>query len=156
MTRETREGLTQVTVETEAMGTLGIQMKSVRRAGTIYFCPAMAALVSQYNFLSLYTISVYVSPSPSNLGRQSCRAACLWMCVSGCDCNFQTMMSTNGGKMGFEFLLCMCYSPIQYNRALHVCNIKTYTVISKFKNTIEMRNMPGILGLLRIHCSIVL
>ncbi len=28
-------------------------------------------------FTSLYAISVYVSPSPSNLGRQSCRAACL-------------------------------------------------------------------------------
>ncbi len=34
-------------------------------------------------FSSPYTISIYVSPSPSNLGRQPCRAACLWMCVSG-------------------------------------------------------------------------
>ncbi len=29
------------------------------------------------------TISIYVSPSPCNLGRQSCRAAFLWMCVYG-------------------------------------------------------------------------
>ncbi len=35
-------------------------------------------------FSTLYTISISLSPSPSNLRRQSCRAACLWMCISGC------------------------------------------------------------------------
>jgi hypothetical protein len=32
--------------------------------------------------LSTKSVSNYVSPSPRNLGRQSCRAACLLMCVS--------------------------------------------------------------------------
>jgi hypothetical protein len=36
-------------------------------------------------FSSRHTISIYVSPSPSSLARQSCRAAYLWMCVSGCN-----------------------------------------------------------------------
>ncbi len=34
-------------------------------------------------FSSPFTISIYVSPSPSNLGGQSFRVACLWMWVSG-------------------------------------------------------------------------
>ncbi len=41
-------------------------------------------------FSSPYTISLHVSPSPSNLGRQSCIAACLLKRVSGRDedCKF--------------------------------------------------------------------
>jgi hypothetical protein len=31
-----------------------------------------------------YTILLYVSPSPSNLGKQSCRVAILLMCACGC------------------------------------------------------------------------
>jgi hypothetical protein len=34
-------------------------------------------------FSSLHTFSLYVSPSVINLGRQSCRVACLFLCVSG-------------------------------------------------------------------------
>jgi hypothetical protein len=50
-----------------------------RRAGTRDFYPVLAALVSPVKniFSPPYSISVYVSPLPSNLGRQSCRAPCL-------------------------------------------------------------------------------
>jgi len=77
------------------MGTQIVQMKGVLswlgrwacRAGTRDFCSALAALVwAQYKiffFLTVHcSISIYVSPSPSNLGRQSCRAAYYGMCVS--------------------------------------------------------------------------
>ncbi len=41
-------------------------------------------LLSRKYFFSLsYTISIHLSPSPSILGRQSCRVAWLLMCVSG-------------------------------------------------------------------------
>jgi hypothetical protein len=55
----------------------------IRRAGTRDFY-ALDALVSkvQKEFSSPYTILIYVYPSPSNLGRQSGRAACLSECVS--------------------------------------------------------------------------
>ncbi len=75
------------------MGTCGVQMKRVfpwlvgwaRRASTWDFNPALAALISpvQNIFSSPCTISLYVSPSPSNLGRQSGRVAYLLICVSG-------------------------------------------------------------------------
>jgi hypothetical protein len=56
-----------------------------RRAGTRDFYPALAALVAahagQNSFPSADTISINMFPSPSNLGRQSCRAAYLWICV---------------------------------------------------------------------------
>jgi hypothetical protein len=47
--------------------------------------PRIWLLSAQFKILfsSPYTISIYVFPSASNLGRQSCRAAFLWMCVSG-------------------------------------------------------------------------
>ncbi len=40
---------------------------------------------AQYKIIFFYRtlFQFYVSSSSSNLGRQSCRAACLWMCVSG-------------------------------------------------------------------------
>jgi hypothetical protein len=79
------------TVETEVTGDWGVQMKGVPpwlvhlacRAGTRDFCSALAALVSRDKlfFSSRHTISMNVSPTPSNPGRQSCRAAFLWMCV---------------------------------------------------------------------------
>ncbi len=43
-------------------------------------------LSATYFFSSSYTFSIFVSPSPSNLGRQSCRAAYLCMCSSGANC----------------------------------------------------------------------
>jgi hypothetical protein len=65
------------------MGTYGVQIKGVlpwlfrlaRPAGERDFYPPLTALVSreQNIFTSPYTISRYVSLSPSNLGRQSCR-----------------------------------------------------------------------------------
>ncbi len=67
-----------VTLETEANGTYGGQLKGVlpwlvrwvHRASTRNFYPALSALVRPVKKLSsLYTISIYVSPSPSNLGR---------------------------------------------------------------------------------------
>jgi hypothetical protein len=50
----------------------------VRRAGTRDFFLPWLLWSAQYKivFYSPYTISIYVSPSPSNLGRQSCRATC--------------------------------------------------------------------------------
>jgi hypothetical protein len=51
-----------------------------RRTGRRDFYPALAALVShaQNIFSSPHTFSLYVSPTPSNPGRQSC-----WASVSG-------------------------------------------------------------------------
>jgi hypothetical protein len=71
------------------MGTQRVLMKGglpclVRwalRAGTRVFCPALAALVDPVS--SPCTISINLSPSPSKLGRQSCRIGCLFICVSG-------------------------------------------------------------------------
>ncbi len=51
-----------------------------RHAGTRDFYPAMAALVGQVQnilFLTADTVSPHLSLSPSNLGRQPCRVACL-------------------------------------------------------------------------------
>ncbi len=47
----------------------------------------LAVLVGpvQIFFTSLYTFSLHLSPSPSKLGRQSCRVPCLLICVSGND-----------------------------------------------------------------------
>jgi hypothetical protein len=66
-------------------GVLPCWVRWARHAGTRDFSPALVALVSpvQNIFSSQYTILIYVSPSPSNLGMQSCRGACLLMCVSG-------------------------------------------------------------------------
>jgi hypothetical protein len=74
------------------MGTQRVQMKGVfpwlvrwtRHTGTRDFWPALADLVSpvQNTFSSPYTISVHLSPSPSQLGRQSCLVASLFVCVS--------------------------------------------------------------------------
>ncbi len=48
------------------------------------FCLACSGQPSiKYFFPHRTLFQFFVSPSPSNLGRQSCRAACLWMCVSG-------------------------------------------------------------------------
>ena len=65
------------------MGTQGVQMKGVlpclarwaRCAGTRDFCPALAALFGPVLniFPSPHTISIYLSPLPSKLGRQSWR-----------------------------------------------------------------------------------
>jgi hypothetical protein len=53
-------------------------------ASTRDFCTALTALVFpvQIFFFSQCTISVHFSPSSSNLGRQSCRVACHFICVS--------------------------------------------------------------------------
>jgi hypothetical protein len=78
------------------MGTQGVHrysMKGVlpwlvrwaRGAGTRDFSPALAALVGpvQNIFLSPYTFSFDLSPSPSQPDRQSFRVACLLICVFG-------------------------------------------------------------------------
>ncbi len=81
LVKKTREEGPLLTVATEVkMGTQRVQMKGVlpwlvcwaRRAGTRDFYPALAALVSPIQnilFSSPYTISIYVSPSHSDLGR---------------------------------------------------------------------------------------
>ncbi len=85
--RETREGWPLLIVEAEANGVLWSTneralpwlVRQARRAGTKDFYTVLAALVSpvQTIFSSRYTISIYMSPSPCNLGRQSCKVACL-------------------------------------------------------------------------------
>ncbi len=73
-------------------GTQRVQMKGVLpwlvhwawcAGGTRDFCSALAALAAQYKiFLSSpYTISMPLPPSPSKLGRQPYRVACLFVCV---------------------------------------------------------------------------
>jgi hypothetical protein len=61
-------------------------VRLARRAGTREFCLALAALVSpvQNIFPTPRTFSLYLSPSPINLTRQSCRVAYLLICVSVC------------------------------------------------------------------------
>jgi hypothetical protein len=62
--------------------------------GTRDFYPALAALVNPPGpifFSSPYTISIYMPPSPSNLGRQSCRAACFGMYVSDWNCHTERL-----------------------------------------------------------------
>ncbi len=75
------------------MGTQRVQMKGVlpwlfrwaHRAGTIDFCHAFAALVGPVQNIFSLPLHYFKSfvPSPSKLGGQSCRVACLLMCVSG-------------------------------------------------------------------------
>ncbi len=66
-------------------GVLPGLVRWARRIGTRDFCSVLGALVdlvkkssSPDNFL------LYLSPSPSKLGRQSCRVACLLLSVFGC------------------------------------------------------------------------
>ncbi len=89
---ETREGWPLLTVETEANGNVestiergpSLDGSLACRGGTRYFCPALAALVSPVPyFFSSLPDTLYLSPSPSNLGMQSCRVACLLICDSG-------------------------------------------------------------------------
>ncbi len=92
-----------LTIETEVNWTQSTKKEvllwSVRwalRVGTRDFCPALAVLVGPIQihftsskpstnifFTSSNTISIYLSPSPSKLGRQSCRVVCLLTHVSG-------------------------------------------------------------------------
>jgi hypothetical protein len=51
-----------------------------RRAGTIDFCPALNIF-----FPNPTLFHFALSPPPSKLDRQSCRVACLLICVSGED-----------------------------------------------------------------------
>jgi hypothetical protein len=71
------------------------------RAGTRDFGPALAALVGpgQNIFSSPYTISFYLSPSPSKLGRHLCLVAFLFLCVPG--------IQSVGGKGGGGCLGCV-------------------------------------------------
>ncbi len=88
VSRETREGWTLLTVETEANGDLwntnergpSLMVCWSRRAGTRDFCSALAALQSaQYKIVysSPYTISIPLYPSPGKLDRQPCWVTCL-------------------------------------------------------------------------------
>jgi len=73
-----------------------------RCAGTSDFGPIKAALVGpvQKKISSPYTISLYLFLSPSKLGRQSCRVACLWICVFGCfKWSLTWLVITEGGGL---------------------------------------------------------
>jgi len=72
------------------MGTQRVQMKGVLpwlpgwacRASTRDFCSAWAALVGLIkNYFCSHRSLHQLFPSPSKLGRQSCRVACLLVCV---------------------------------------------------------------------------
>jgi hypothetical protein len=66
-------------------GALPWVVRWARCAGKSDFCPALADLVGavQNIFSAQEIISLYLSSLPSKLGRQSCRVACLLICVSG-------------------------------------------------------------------------
>jgi hypothetical protein len=73
---------------TVEMGTLGVQMKGVLDCSLGSSCRYQrfiySALAAQYKvFFSPHTFSLYLSLSPINLGRQSCRVAFLFISVSG-------------------------------------------------------------------------
>jgi hypothetical protein len=79
-TRETREGDGPLlTVETQANGDLwSTNEEDPSLVGFLSCLDCAGHWSPQYKILFLsYTISIDVSPLPSNLGRQSCRAACL-------------------------------------------------------------------------------
>ncbi len=95
--RETREGWPLLTVETgaNAWGLLKTNEGGPSLVGSLgSSCQykrflALSALDSTEQnifFLTVYFFNFCVpdSPSPSNLGRQSYRAACLWMCFGVC------------------------------------------------------------------------
>jgi len=87
------------------MGTQSEQRKGVfpqfvrlaLHVGTRDFCPTLAALAGpvQNIFSSLHTVSIHLSLLPSELGSQSCRVACLLMCVSAHDHRFSTRIQDN-------------------------------------------------------------
>jgi hypothetical protein len=91
--REAREGWPLLIVEAEANGVLRSTNErgpslvgsfgSACRYRRFLSCLGCSGQPSTKYFSSRYTISIYMSLSPSNLGRQSCKVACLWMCVSG-------------------------------------------------------------------------
>ncbi len=95
-TRETREGWPLLTVEAKikneyskstnergpSFGSLG---SSCRHKRLLSFLCCSGQPSTKYFFPPRTLFSIYVSPSPSNLGRQLCRAACLWMCVSAAE-----------------------------------------------------------------------
>jgi hypothetical protein len=64
-------------------GVLSWLVRWASGAGTRYFCPALAALVSPgtNNFFSHRTL---FQVTAQQAGRQSCRVAYLLLCVSGC------------------------------------------------------------------------
>ncbi len=88
-TRDTREGWPLLPVE----GTQRVQMKESFLGWFVgLVVPFQETFIlpwllwsAQYKiwFSSPYTISIYVSSLPSNLGRPPCSAACLWIYVSG-------------------------------------------------------------------------
>jgi hypothetical protein len=95
ITPEKPEGWPLLTVETEGEWALKeyLQMKGSflgRFVGLVvpvqetFILPWMLLSAQYKTLFSLpYIMSIYVPPLPSNLGRSPCRAACLWMCVSG-------------------------------------------------------------------------
>ncbi len=59
-------------------------MSSLRRYKRFLSCPGCCSWPStKFSFSSPNTISLHLSRSPSKLGSQSCRVACLLICVYG-------------------------------------------------------------------------
>jgi len=91
--RKTKEVWPLPTVDTEANGDSRSTCERgpfywlVHRAGARDFGPALAALVGpvQNIFSSPNTISLHLCPTPSKLGRQSCRVACLLVSLGPID-----------------------------------------------------------------------
>ncbi len=72
--------------------------------GTWDFCPALVTLVSPVQkFFPHRTPFHFVSPLPSNLGRQPCRAACLLICASGFSGGGFTLKETSKGPYEIMF-----------------------------------------------------
>ncbi len=78
------------------MGTQGVHMKGVLPwlvlwarlpVQKIFILPWLLQLAAQYKICFLHRVHYlnHLSPSPSMLGRQSCRVSCLLICVFGLD-----------------------------------------------------------------------
>jgi len=89
--RETREGWPLLTCETEVNGDskranemdpslVGLLGLSCRYKRFLFCLGCFSRSSTKYFFLSPYTISITLFPSPSKLGRQPCWVACLLVC----------------------------------------------------------------------------
>ncbi len=71
------------------------------RAGTRDFCPALTAVVSPVKN-SIFTFSLFQSPSSRNLGKQSCRIACLCVLADSLPSFRQTDQPSGGVQPSFR------------------------------------------------------
>ncbi len=125
-TRNTRQGWPLLTVETEANGDSG---STYERGPSLVGSMGSSALVGpeQIIFVSPYTISIHLTPSPSKLGRQSCRVAGLLICVSGLHTGFITASSMSSTQNLHFLTLCLIIETIRQHSVLKTISTLTYS-----------------------------